>query len=150
METGILTGSPVIWVEVEFYDGKDHPVDGKDGAFQKAAIGCFKKCFLDAGPALLEPMVNLEVTMGAEFAGDVNQYVNAHRGKILGMEMAGEEQSLKATVPLAEVQTFSSDLRSMTQGQGSYTMEFAGYEQLPPHVQQQVVDKFAQERGEEG
>lgn len=150
METGILTGSPVIWVEVEFYDGKDHPVDGKDGAFQKAAIGCFKKCFLDAGPVLLEPMVDLEVTIGAESAGDVNQYVNAHRGKILGMEMIGDEQTLKATVPLAEVQTFSSDLRSMTQGQGSYTMEFAGYEQLPAHVQQQVVDKFAQEKGGEG
>ncbi len=150
METGILTGSPVIWVEVEFYDGKDHPVDGKDGAFQKAAIGCFKKCFLDASPVLLEPMVDMEVTIGAEFAGDVNQYVNAHRGKILGMEMTGDEQTLKATVPLAEVQTFSSDLRSMTQGQGSYTMEFAGYEQLPSHVQQQVVDKFAQERGEDG
>jgi elongation factor G len=149
MQRGILTGSPVIWVEVEFYDGKDHPVDGKDGAFQKAAAGCFKKCFLAASPALLEPMVNLEVTFPHEAAGDINQYVSGHRGKPQGMEMLGDEQMLRALIPMAEIQTFSSDLRSMTQGQGSYAMDFAGYERLPAHVQQQVVDKFAADAAED-
>lgn len=141
MEEGILTGSPVIWVEVEFHDGKDHPVDGKDTAFQKAAKECFRKCFLAAGPSLLEPTVNLEVTFPTDFAGDISQYLNSHRGKIQGMEHAGDEQSIRALIPFAEVQTFSSDLRSMTQGQGSYAMEFAGYEQVPHLVQQQIIDK---------
>lgn len=143
MERGILTGSPVIWVQVDFFDGKDHPVDGKDGAFQKAAIGCFKKCFHEASPVLLEPMVNLEVTFPSEYAGDVNQYISGHRGKPQGMEMLTDEQILRALIPMAEIQTFSSDLRSMTQGQGSYAMDFAGYEKLPAHVQQAVVEKFA-------
>lgn len=149
-ETGVLTGSPVIWVEVEFFDGKDHPVDGKDMAFQKAARECFKKCFLQAGPTLLEPTVNLEVSIPPEFAGDISQYLNSHRGRIQGMDHQGEEQIVRALIPLAEVQTFSSDLRAMTQGQGNYSMEFASYDQVPSQVQQQIIDKYAKEaHGEE-
>ncbi len=149
-ETGVLTGSPVIWVEVEFFDGKDHPVDGKDMAFQKAARECFKKCFLQAGPTLLEPTVNLEVSIPPEFAGDISQYLNSHRGRIQGMDHQGEEQIVRALIPLAEVQTFSSDLRAMTQGQGSYSLEFASYDQVPAHVQQQVIAAYAKEaHGEE-
>jgi elongation factor G len=148
MEDGILTGSPVIWVEVEFYDGKDHPVDGKDVAFQKAAKECFKKCFLAAGPALLEPNVNIEVVFPVEFAGDISQYLNSHRGRIQGMDHSGTEQAIRALIPLAEVQTFSSDLRSMTQGQGTYEMDFAGYEQVPMLVQQQVIEQHQKDREE--
>lgn len=149
MEHGVLTGSPCIRVEVDFFDGKDHPVDGKDSAFQKAARECFKKCFLAAGAALMEPVVNLEVTIPTEFAGDISQYLNSHRGRIQGMEMMGDEQMIRAVVPLAEAQTFSSDLRSMTQGQGSYEMAPAGYEQVPGQVQAQVVEKFKAEFKEE-
>jgi elongation factor G len=149
MADGILTGSPVIRIEVDFFDGKDHPVDGKDSAFQKAARGAFKKCFLAANPVLLEPTVNLEVTFPSEFAGEVNQYINSHRGRIQGMDMLGEEQVVRATIPLAEVQTFSSDLRAMTQGQGSYSMEDAGFDQVPAHVQSQVVAAFAKNVVEE-
>ncbi len=149
MEDGILTGSPVIWVQVEFFDGKDHPVDGKDMAFQKAARECFKKCFLAAGPSLLEPMVEMEVTFPTEFAGDISQYLNSHRGRIQGMEHAGDEQTIRANIPLAEVQTFSSDLRSMTQGQGSYALDFAGYETVPMNVQQAVIEKYQRDKEEE-
>jgi elongation factor G len=149
MEEGILTGSPVIWVEVEFFDGKDHPVDGKDMAFQKAAKECFKKCFLAAGPALLEPMVNIDTTFPTEFAGEVSQYLNSHRGRIQGMEHSGEEQTIRASIPLAEIQTFSSDLRSMTQGQGSYAIEPAGFEQVPAFVQQQIIEKQGKKQEEE-
>ncbi len=149
MEEGILTGSPVMWVEVEFFDGKDHPVDGKDTAFQKAAKDCFKKCFLQAGPVLLEPMVDMEVTFPSEFAGDISQYLNSHRGRIQGMDQSGDEQTMRAGIPLAEVQTFSSDLRSMTQGQGTYTMDFAGYDQVPATVQQQVIEQFARLKEED-
>ena len=148
MEQGILTGSPVIWVEVEFHDGKDHPVDGKDMAFQKAAKECFKHCFLNASPVLLEPMVNLEVSFPGEFAGDINQYLNSHRGRIQGMDHVGDEQVVRCSIPFAEVQSFSSDMRSMTQGQGSYSFSMAGYEQLPAHLQQQVVDQHAADREE--
>jgi len=146
MEDGILTGSPVIWLEVEFHDGKDHPVDGKDVAFQKAAKECFRKCFLAASPVLLEPMVDLEVTFPTAFAGEISQYLNSHRGKIQGMEQLEEEQVIRAVVPFAEIQTFSSDLRSMTQGQGNYTMDFASYEQMPNQVQQQVIEAHKRAR----
>jgi len=145
MELGILTGSPVIWVEVEFYDGKDHPVDSKDVAFQKAARECFKRCFLQASPVLLEPVVSLEVIFPTEFAGDINQYLNSHRGRIQGMEHSGDGGIVRCGIPLAEIQTFSSDLRSMTQGQGSYSMELAGYEQVPSHLQQQIVDAHSKD-----
>ncbi len=149
MEDGILTGSPVIQIQVEFFDGKDHPVDGKDTAFQKAAKDCFKKCFLQAGPTLLEPVVDLEVTFPSESAGDISQYLNSHRGRIQGMEQAGDEQTMRASIPLSEVQTFSSDLRSMTQGQGNYTMDFAGYDQVPANIQAQVIEQFDREKAED-
>jgi len=146
MEAGILTGSPVINVKVEFFDGKDHPVDGKDTAFQKAASMCFKKCFLAANPVLLEPIVELEIVFPSTSSGEINQFINGHRGRIQGMDASGADQVLKATVPLAEVQTFSTDLRSMTQGQGSFSMAFRGYEQVPPQLQQQVIDQWQREQ----
>ncbi len=148
IEQGILTGSPIVWVEVEFYDGKDHPVDGKDVAFQKAARECFRKGFLQANPVLLEPMVNLEISTPSDYAGEISQYVSSHRGKITGVDILGQEQVIRCTIPLAEVQNFSSDLRSMTQDQGSYSMEFAGYENVPPHVQKQVVEQYQKEQEE--
>ena len=146
MEDGILTGSPIIQIQAEFFDGKDHPVDGKDTAFQKAARDCFKKCFLAAGPALLEPIVDLEVTFPVECAGDISSYLNSHRGRIQGMEQSGEEQTMRAAIPLSEIQAFSSDLRSMTQGQGSYSMDSAGYDQVPANIQAQVIEQFARDR----
>jgi elongation factor G len=146
MEDGILTGSPVINVEVEFFDGKDHPVDGKDAAFQKAARECFKKCFMQASPQLLEPVVNLEVSFPGEFAGEINQYLSAHRGRISGMDSLGEEQVLRASIPLAEIRSFSADLRSMTQGQGSYSIDPAGYQAVPPPVQADVIAAYQAQR----
>ncbi len=149
MDLGILTGSPVIHIKIEFYDGKDHPVDGKDTAFQKAASMCFKKCFLAAKPVLLEPIVNLEIVFPPDFSGEVNQFINGHRGRISGMDASGSDQVLRASVPLAEVQTFSTDLRSLTQGQGSFDMSFKGYEQVPPQIQQQVIDQCQQKDGDD-
>lgn len=149
MDEGILTGSPVIHIKVEFFDGKDHPVDGKDTAFQKAASMCFKKCFLAAGPVLLEPIVDLEIVFPSSCSGDVNQFINGHRGRIQGMDASGSDQVLRASVPLAECQTFSTDLRSMTQGQGSFSMAFKSYEQVPPQIQQQVIDDWQREQGGE-
>ncbi len=142
MDAGILTGSPVMNIEVEFYDGKDHPVDGKDSAFQKAAKDCFKKCFLQASPVLLEPIVELEISFPSNYSGDVNQFINGHRGRINGMDHAGAEQVLSCSIPLAETQTFSTDLRSMTQGQGSFAMDMAGYEIVPPNVQSKIIEDY--------
>jgi len=148
MEAGILTGSPVIHIKAEFFDGKDHPVDGKDSAFQKAASMCFKKCFMAASPVLLEPIVDLEIVFPSDFSGEVNQFINGHRGRIQGMDASGSDQVLKASVPLAECQTFSTDLRSMTQGQGSFSMSFKAYEAVPPQLQQQVIDQWQREQEE--
>lgn len=144
MNDGILTGSPIIWVEVEFYDGKDHPVDGKDTAFQKAARECFKKCFLAANPTLLEPTVNLEVISPTTFAGEITQYLNTHRGRIAGIDIVQDEQIIKCVIPLSEIQELSSDLSSITQDQFSYSKGPAGYELMPMNVQQQVVKSMQQ------
>jgi elongation factor G len=146
MELGILTGSPVIHIKAEFYDGKDHPVDGKDSAFQKAASMCFKKCFLAANPVLLEPIVEMEIVFPSDFSGEVNQFLNGHRGRIQGMDASGSDQVLRASVPLAECQTFSTDLRSMTQGQGSFSMSLKGYEAVPPQIQQTVIEQWQREQ----
>lgn len=146
MELGILTGSPVIHIKAEFFDGKDHPVDGKDSAFQKAASMCFKKCFLAASPVLLEPIVEMEIVFPSDFSGEVNQFLNGHRGRIQGMDASGSDQVLRASVPLAECQTFSTDLRSMTQGQGSFSMSLKGYEPVPPQLQQSVIEQWQREQ----
>ncbi|MFH1529170.1 MAG: elongation factor G [Pseudomonadota bacterium] len=150
MEAGILTGSPVIQIKAEFFDGKDHPVDGKDSAFQKAASMCFKKVFLAASPVLLEPIVDLEIVFPSNYSGEVNQFINGHRGRIQGMDSSGSDQVLRASVPLAECQTFSTDLRSMTQGQGSFTMSPKGFEHVPPQLQQQVIDLWQKDQAGDG
>jgi elongation factor G len=109
---------------------------------------CFKKCFLAASPVLLEPIVDLEIVFPSDFSGEVNQFINGHRGRIQGMDASGSDQVLRASVPLAECQTFSTDLRSMTQGQGSFSMGFKGYEAVPPQLQQQVIDQWQREQDE--
>jgi elongation factor G len=92
-------------------------------------------------------MVTVEVTFPPAFAGEISQYLNSKRGRIQGMDSAGEQQVIRAGIPAAEIQTFSSDLRSMTQGQADYLVEPAGFEQVPPQVQHAVVDKYQKERG---
>lgn len=151
LERGVISGNTVVDVEVEVFFGKDHPVDSSEQAFKTAAAYAFRKAFDDARPALLEPVVTMEVAVPAEKFGDISADLSTRRGHITGMEsLPGNIQSIKADVPLSEVLNYASQLKSMTGGQGSFTMEFRSYEPVPPNVQAQIVDKYKKSRtGEE-
>ena len=147
MERGVISGNPVVDVEVEVYFGKYHDVDSSEQAFKTAAASAFRKAFAAAGPVLLEPIVEMEIVVPMDHFGDVTADLSTRRGHISGMEtLTGGQQSLKATVPLSEVLTYATQLKSMTAGQGSYAMEFKSYEPVPPNVQHQVVDRYQKSR----
>src|SRR6266571_5143084 len=131
MKKGILAGYPIVDLRVILYDGTYHEVDSSDMAFQIAASLGLQKVFLDAHPILLEPIMNVEVTAPSEVAGDIIGDLNSRRGRIVGMEPAGETAAVRATVPMAEMLTYESSLRSMTGGRGAYSMEFSHYEEVP-------------------
>lgn len=140
MESGILAGNPVVDVKVRLYDGKMHEVDSSDMAFQIAGMQAFKNGAPKAKPVILEPIVNVEVTVPDSYMGDVIGDLNSKRGRISGMDPIGNGlQCIKAQVPLAEMQRYAIDLRSITQGRGSFIMEFDHYEETPPMVAEQVI-----------
>jgi elongation factor G len=147
LEKGVISGNHVVDVEVEVFFGKDHPVDSSEQAFKTASAKAFQKAFQEARPVLLEPMVNLEITVPSEKFGDITADLSTRRGHITGMDSAGNQQVVKAHIPLAEVLTYASQLKSMTGGQGFYTMELAGYENVPPNIQQQIVAAYQKARG---
>lgn len=149
MTEGIIAGYPVVDIKVELYDGKEHPVDSKDIAFQIAGREAIKEAVLKAEPVLLEPIVKMEVVVPSKYMGDVTGDVSSRRGRILGMDSMGDLQVVRAEVPLAEVQEYSSYLRSVTGGEGSYSMEFLRYEVLPSHMTQAVASGFSDEKEEE-
>jgi len=124
MKEGIIAGCPVVDVVVELYDGKEHPVDSKDIAFQIAGKHVIHEAIEKAKPILLEPIVNVEVAIPQEFLGDINAIINSKRGHIVGMDTEGSMQIIKAQVPHAEMFRFCSELRSITGGRGSFSIEF--------------------------
>ena len=139
---GVIAGYPVVDVKVELIDGKTHPVDSKDIAFQIAGRGAFREAFAKAKPVLLEPIVNVEVTAPTDHVGDLQGDLAARRGRPQGQDMLpGNLAVLKAVVPLAELADYHSRLSSITGGQGSYAMEFSHYEPVPANIQQQVIDR---------
>jgi elongation factor G len=140
LERGVLAGFKVQDVVVELFFGKDHPVDSNENAFKTAARMCFKEVFLKARPALLEPIVHLDITIPQDKLGDITSDLNGRRGRMEGMEAApGGLTVVKARAPLAEVMTYARSLSSMTGGQGSFTMEYSHYEAVPAHEQQKIV-----------
>ncbi len=142
MVEGILAGYPVIDVKAFVVDGKEHPVDSKDVAFQKAGKEVFRQAFLSAGPILLEPIVLLEVIVPEEFTGDVMGDISSRRGRIQGMEPAGKNlQKVIALVPESELYKYSTQLRSMTQGRGWFSKRFDHNEPMP----REMADKLAAE-----
>lgn len=146
MAEGVLAGYSVVDVKVELIDGKTHPVDSKDIAFQIAGRGAFKEAFMKCKPVLLEPIVNIEVTVPADNVGDVQGDLASRRGRPQGQEMLpGNMSCIKAVVPLAEIADYNSRLSSITGGEGSYSIEFSHYEAVPPNVQQQIVDAHKKE-----
>jgi elongation factor G len=141
MAKGVLAGYPVIDTKVTLYDGTFHEVDSSDLAFQIAASFAFKKAFEGARPKLLEPIMRVEVIAPEADMGGVIGDLNSRRGKIQGVEPRGKNQVVKAFVPEAEMFKYSSALRSLTGGRGSYSMEFAHYEEVPPHIAQSIIEE---------
>jgi elongation factor G len=148
MQEGILAGYQVIDVKVTVFDGSFHPVDSSDMAFKIAGSMAFKKGAQEANPVLLEPIMKIEVLVPEENMGDVIGDLNSRRGKILGMEPQNGYQKIQALVPLAELFRYSVDLRSITQGRGSFTMKFDHYEEVPPQIAEAIIEKARKEKEE--
>lgn len=146
MAEGVLAGYPIVDVKVELTDGKTHPVDSKDIAFQIAGRGAFKEGFMKAKPVLLEPIVHVHVVVPADNVGDITGDLASRRGRPQGQEvLPGGLATIDAVVPLAELSDYNSRLSSITGGQGSYSMEFSHYEPVPGNLQQQIVDAHKKE-----
>ena len=145
MESGPLTSSPARDIRVIVYDGKMHPVDSNDISFKIAGAHAFKQAFLDANPKLLEPIQEVTVKMPEEMMGNVMTDLQGRRAIIMGMETAGKYQQIKARVPLAEMYRYSTTLRSLTQGRGTYSSEFIGYELVPQNIQEELIKKNKEE-----
>jgi elongation factor G len=142
LERGALAGYRLQDVAVEVYFGKDHPVDSSEAAFKTAGRIAFKNGFLAARPVLLEPMVVMEITVPSQYTGTILGDLNTKRGRIENQDsLPGDLAVIKAIAPLAEVTRYKASLDSITQGQGSYHMEFSHYDQVPGNVQQQIVSK---------
>ena len=146
MEQGVIAGYPVVDVKAVVYDGKEHPVDSKDIAFQIAGREAFKKVMLGAGPVLLEPIYKVTIIVPEEYTGDVMGDLNTKRARVLGMEQQGGKSIITALAPLAEMQRYVSDLRSLTQGRGLFSMEFDHYEEVPPHLAEKIIAEAKKER----
>ena len=150
MENGVVAGFRMQDIKVSVYDGKYHPVDSKEVAFRAAGKGAFIDAVQQAKPALLEPIVILEITVPAENMGDIAGDIASKRGRVLGQDMlAGNMLVIKVQVPLSEVTQYNSQLKSVTGGRGSYSMSLSHYEVVPSNVQQQVVAAYAKEKKSE-
>jgi elongation factor G len=139
MQSGVVAGYPVVDVRAIVYDGSYHDVDSNEISFKIAGLHAFKEAMQKARPALLEPVMNVTVSVPDQYMGDITGDLNHRRGRILGVETADGMQAIKAQVPQAELFKYSSELRSMTGGRASFEMEFSHYEQVPQHVAQKVI-----------
>ena len=145
---GCLAGYPVIGVKATLYDGSFHPVDSSEICFKIAGAGAFKKGLVDGRPILLEPIMNLKVTVPNDLTGDIIGDLNTKRARVMGMNPEGGTNVIEAQVPLAEIQRYSIDLKSMTQGRATYTMEFDHYEEVPANITQKLISQKQAEKAE--
>ena len=141
MTSGVVAGYPMVDLKVILFDGSYHEVDSSEMAFKIAASMGFKEATKRANPALLEPIMDLEVIVPEEYMGDVIGNLSSKRGKILGMKIRGGAQVISAQVPLAEMFGYATDLRSMTQGRGVFTMQFAHYDVVPKNISDEIIAK---------
>ena len=147
MDNGVVAGFPMQDIKVSIYDGKHHPVDSKEVAFRAAGKGAFIDAIEKARACLLEPIVNIEITIPAEYVGDIAGDLSGKRGRVQGQDMlAGNMMVIKAQVPLSEIANYDSQLKSVTGGQGSYSMTLNHYEVVPPNVQQMVIAQYAKQK----
>jgi len=143
MATGGIAGYPVVDVKVTLLDGSYHEVDSSEIAFNIAGSMAFKEAVRKAAPVVLEPVMSVEAVMPEEFMGDVIGDITSRRGKVLGMELRGTAQVVEAHVPLSQMFGYATDLRSMTQGRATYTMQFSHYDEVPQSIQEGMLDKEA-------
>jgi len=146
MMEGVLAGYPTTGVKATLYDGSYHTVDSSELAFKIAASLAFKKGAMQAKPVLLEPIMNVEVLVPDNFMGDIISDFNTKRGRVLGTEPQGKQTLIKAHVPLSEMYRYAIDLKSMTQGRGSFTMEFNSYEEVPARLAEDIIKKAKAEQ----
>ena len=146
---GAVAGHPMVDVRVTLVDGSYHEVDSSDMAFQIAGAMALRKAALEAGPVLLEPVMDVDVFIPEDFLGAISGDLNSRRGRITGMEVKGKLQMVKAQVPMAEMFTYANDLRSMTGGRGSYSMKFSHYEELPHKQAMNIIQQYQASRKHE-
>ncbi|MEE9617447.1 MAG: elongation factor G [Anaerolineae bacterium] len=146
MRQGVIAGYPVVDIKAAVYDGKEHPVDSKDIAFQIAGREVFKKVMLDAGPVLLEPIQRVVITVPEEYTGDIMGDLNTKRARVQGMGQRSGKSIITALAPLAEMQRYATDLRSLTQGRGVFSMELDHYEDMPAHLAQAIIEVHEREK----
>ena len=149
MKEGILAGYPVTGIRVEVFDGKEHPVDSKPVAFEIAGREAFKLGFKDAAPILLEPIMNVKITVPEMYMGDVLGDLNTHRARVQGMDTDKGRSVVSAQVPLAEMLRYTTQLRSITGGRGIFEMDLDHYEVVPPHITADIVAARQKEREKE-
>ncbi len=145
---GVIAGYHVVDVKVDFYDGKQHPVDSKDIAFQMAGKWAFREAFTNAKPCLLEPIIDVEVKIPEEFMGDVMGDISGRRGKIMGMDSDGGFQIIKAQMPQGELHNYSTTIRSLTGGRGLHAEKFSHYEKMPGDHEKKVIAEYQKSREE--
>ncbi|MCL6508644.1 MAG: elongation factor G, partial [Bryobacteraceae bacterium] len=141
MQHGELAGAPVEGVRVRLVDGQEHSVDSSEMAFKIAGSMAVKQAAERAKPVLLEPVMSVEVVVPEEYVGDVIGDINARRGRMEGMELRGTSQIIRALVPLAEMFGYATELRSRTQGRGSFTMHFGRYEEVPGPIAEEIISR---------
>ncbi|SKA96165.1 translation elongation factor 2 (EF-2/EF-G) [Caloramator quimbayensis] len=149
IKKGVLAGYPVINLKATLHYGSYHPVDSSEMAFKTAASLAYKKGMKDADPVILEPIMHMEVIVPDEYMGDIIGDINKRRGRVLGMEPQDGMQVVVAEVPMAEVFKYATDLRSMTQARGSFTMKFERYEEVPANISQKIIESAHKEEEEE-
>ncbi len=149
LSKGILTGSKVVDVKVTLFDGTYHSVDSDEVSFKIAASQAFKKGFLEAKPILLEPIYDITIKIPEEYMGDVMGDISSRRGKIQGMDSESPFQIIKAKVPLAELNKYSTQLRSLTSGRGMFSMAFSHYEEVPKDVEAKIIEEYQKHKEEE-
>jgi elongation factor G len=149
MGQGVIAGYPVVDIRVAVTDGKEHPVDSKDIAFQIAGREVFKLAVQGAGAVLLEPIYNVEITVPDEYNGAVIGDLNTKRARVMGMDQQVGKSIVMAEVPLAEMQRYATDLRAITQGRGVFSMELLRYDEVPAHLTQAIIEKTKREQEED-
>ena len=148
MQEGTVIGQKIVGVRVTINDGATHPVDSSEQAFKTASLMAFREAYSKAKPIVLEPIMKLEVSAPEEFQGTVIGQINQRRGLIIGTETDAGYVTIESEVPLSEMFGYSTDLRSVTQGKGEFSMEFAKYSQVPKSIQDEMAKEWAEKRAE--